>query len=121
MTLLDDVNIFASGPSEVRTGSIERETQRRSFPGVDGELVLDLGRRSRRIYQRGRLHASTAAGVRDLIDQIESFMDGETHTLVDNHGTSIPDVIVERFEPTTPIHRSRGFWCDYEIVYRQLV
>ena len=121
MTSLDEQNLFASGPSEVRTGSIERETQRRGFAGVDGELVLDFGKRSRRVHQRGRLHASTAAGVYDLIAQIESFMDGGTHALVDNHSVSFPDVIVERFEPSMPVRRGRGFWCDYEIVYRQLI
>ena len=70
--------------------------------------------------QKGRLHASSAADVLALISQIEAFVDGQAHTLVDNHGQTHDGVIVERIDPKTPVKRGRGFWCDYEISYRQL-
>jgi hypothetical protein len=113
-------NLFASGPHEFRFGAWERATQRRSFAGVDGELVLDLGRRSRAIHQTGRLEGVSAAAVAAQIDAINACCDGAAHTLVDNHQRQCLHVRLERFEPATPILRGRGFFCEYVIEYRQL-
>jgi hypothetical protein len=120
MSSLDEQDIFGSGPHSFRACSWERCVERRSFAGVDGELVLDMGMRSRLILQQGRLQGANAAAVQSPISQIEAFIDGGLHTLVDNHGQSYPNVLVERFEPTTPVLRGREFWCDYTITYRQL-
>ncbi len=120
MTTLDGQNLFGSGPHAVQAGPWERELQRRSFSGVDGELILDMGLRSRPIIQTGRLQAASATEVHGAISQIETFLDGKTHTLVDNHGQTYDGVILEAFEPTTPVRRGRGFWCEYKAGYRQL-
>ncbi|GAH00463.1 unnamed protein product [marine sediment metagenome] len=55
-----------------------------------------------------------------LISQIEALLDGSLHTLVDNHAQTYANVLVEHFEPTTPIRSGRGLWCEYFIRYRQL-
>ncbi len=114
-------NIFASGPHAFIFGPWERSTQRRGFAGIDGEVVLDLGMRSRRITQTGRLQANSAADLHELLDDINDLCDGEANALVDNFGQSYPRVILERFETATPLRHSRGFYCDYEIEYRQLL
>jgi hypothetical protein len=50
---------------------------------------------------------------------IEARCDGAESTLIDNHGQSLARVALVRFEPTTPVQRGRGFYCDYQVEYRQ--
>ena len=113
-------NLFASGPHAFVFGPWERSMQRRGFAGVNGEVVLDMGMRSRQITQTGRLRANSAADLHELLDDINDLCDGSAHTLVDNYGQSYQRVILEHFATTTPLQHSRGFYCDYEIKYRQL-
>jgi hypothetical protein len=120
VSTLDGNNLFGSGPHSLRPLAWQRQIERRSFPGVDGELVLDMGMRSRRIVQQGRLQADTAAARAALVAAIEQYADGLTHALVDNHGRTHSPVILESFEPTTPLQQGRGYWCDYVIHYLQL-
>ena len=120
MSSLDEQDLFGSGPHSIRTGSWERSLQRRGFAGVDGELVLDMGLRSRLISQNGRLQAVSAPTLRTLMSQIEAFVDGQLHALVDNHSHIYARVLIEHFEPTTSIRRGRRFWCEYSVRYRQL-
>ena len=113
-------DLFGSGPHDFRFGPWERSVQRRGFAGVNGELVLDLGVRSRQIFQTGRLEADSAGGLNDLLEAINAQGDGREHALVDNHGQSHPHAILERFETTTPLRRGRRFHCDYKADYREL-
>jgi hypothetical protein len=112
--------LFASGPSEIEVGAWERNLVRRSFAGVGGELVLDLGRRSRLLTQSGRLQAASAAALADLITAIEGKADEQTHTLVDACGQTYPNVILERFAPEGAIEQNRDVLCDYRLTWRQL-
>ena len=120
MSTLDGQDLFGSGPHAVQTGSWRRSLERRSFAGLDGELVLDLGMRSREIVHQGRLQAATSEDLDTLIVQIEGFIDGKFHTLVDNHARVYERVFIEHFEPTTPLQQGRAFWCEYTLRYRQL-
>ncbi len=120
MSSFDGQNLFDSGPYSIRPDAWERQLQRRGFAGLDGELVLDLGLRSRAIQQTGRLQGASASAVAALAEAIEAYQDGEPHELIDSHGRTYPSVILEEFQTTTPIKRGRGFWCDYTVSYRQL-
>jgi hypothetical protein len=120
MSSYDGENLFDSGPHAFSFGPWQRSMQSRGFAGVSGELLLDLGLRSRKIAQKGRLQAGSANALHALLDAIIARSDGAAHTLVDNHGKEYPEVILERFETTTPLQRGRGFYCDYQIEYRQL-
>ena len=119
MTTLDGLSLFASGPCRITAGSWQRATQRRGFAGLDGELMLDMGLRSREITQTGRLQAATAEELEALVAQIEEYLDGRPHTLADGQGRQFTNVVVERFEPTSP-RTGRGAWCEYTLRYRQL-
>lgn len=55
MSTLDGQDLFGSGPHRIRAGSWRRRVDRRAFPGLDGELILDMGMRSRNTLQEGRL------------------------------------------------------------------
>jgi len=120
MSLIDGQDLFGSGPHSFRELSWQRQQFRRGFAGVSGELVMDMGLRSRQVVQAGRLQAQSAGELQAVMEQIERLIDGKTHVLEDNHGRSFRRVIVEHFEPETPLARGRGFWCDYTIRYRQL-
>lgn len=120
MSTLDGQHLFDSGPHTLRPLSWQRQLERRSFAGLDGELVLDMGMRSRQIVQQGRLQAQTAEILQAQLAAIEAFQDGLTHALTDNHNVSYSKVLLESFEPATPLNRGRGFWCDYTLTYRQL-
>ena len=117
---LDGKNLFSSGPCEIRPEHWERKTIQRGFPGIDGELVLDLGLRGRTIVQEGRLQAASAVALQSLISAIRTEDDGNLHTLVDNHGQTYTQVFIEQFQLQTPLNEGRNHWCDYRLIYRQL-
>jgi len=113
-------NLFGSGPCAFRFGPWLRSMQMRAFAGPDGEAFLDLGLRSRSIVQTGRLQADAFQALQTQLDAVAARCDGTTHTLVDNHDQSHDHVLLARFEMTAPVRRGRGYYCDYEIEYRQL-
>lgn len=113
-------NAFSSGPHSIRPGSWQRSQARRGFADLDGELIIDHGLRGRTIEQTGRLTASSASALHTLIKEIEELIDGQTHTLIDNHGHVYTDVMLESFEPRTPLRKGRDYWCDYVARYLQL-
>jgi hypothetical protein len=113
-------DLFASGPHAFRFGPWQRALLRRGLAGVNGELVLDMGLRSRQIFQTGRLQADSAPALHALLEAISAFCDGQTHDLVDNCDQSHPRTLLERASASTPMRRGRGFYCQYEVEYRQL-
>ena len=120
MSTLDGVDIFGSGPHDLKTLAWERSQVRRGFAGVDGEMVVDMGARGRRIVQTGRLQAPTAAALAVIIAAAEALQDGRLHKLTDNLGRVFAHVLVEGFELAGPPKCGRGFWCDYIVNYLQL-
>ena len=120
MSSLDGQPLFDSGPHDIRPGPWQRSVQRRGFAGVDGETVLDMGMRSRTIAQDGRLTAATAGDLDTLITDIEALVDGQLHTLIDNHSRTFSRVLIEQFETSTPIRKGRDYWCEYTVLYRQM-
>ncbi len=120
MSTFDGNDLFGSGPHTFKVGSWTRQQQRRGFAGLDGELVIDHGRRSRQIVQTGRLQAASATQLAALVDAIETCSDGYAYTLVDNHSRELDNVLLEQFELSTPVRLGRAAWCDYTITYRQL-
>lgn len=117
---IDDVDLFSSGPSEIIPGSWVRKTIHRGLVGLDGEVVLDFGRRSRTIIQRGRLQAAATSGLASSITAIEVLIDAQTHTLVDSNLQTYGNLLVEEFSPQSPVTLGKNYWCDYRITYRQL-
>ncbi len=120
MSSFNGVDLFGAGPHSFSLNGWPRQQVRRSFAGIDGEAVVDMGRRSRVIDQVGRLEASTAGELETLIGQIETYADGQAYSLIDNHGLTHETVILEQFELDGPIRTGRNIWCSYKIRYRQL-
>lgn len=120
MSSLDGQAVFDSGPHNITPGGWQRSIQRRGFAGVDGEAILDMGMRSRTIRQDGRLQAAAADDLDTLITNIETFVDGQLHALIDNHSQTFSRILIEQFETSTPIRKGRNYWCEYTVLYRQL-
>ncbi len=118
MSTLDGTNVFSSGPHSVHGGPWQRELVRRGFSGIDGELIVDLGQRGRSIVQTGRLQAADMAGLFAQLSAIRVFQDGQEHTLDAGAAGPSARVVIESFKPG-PLLAGRGFFCDYEITYRQ--
>jgi len=93
---------------------------RRGLIGLDGEVILDFGKRSRTIVQRGRLQAATPIALASSITAIEILIDGQSHTLVDSNSQTYNNVLIEEFSPQSPVTLGKNYWCDYRITYRQL-
>ena len=120
MSTLNGQDLFGSGPHSIRPGSWPREQMRRGMAGLNGEVVIDMGRRSREIHQSGRLQAATAAELEAVLDAIVACHDGTACILIDNHNQTHANVMIETFAPDTPLRRGAGYWCDYTLTYRQL-
>lgn len=120
MIRLDGQELFASGPAGLLPGPQARELRQRGLAGLDGLVVVDLGRRGREITQTGRLQADTLESLQDQFAAIEAFADGNEHSLEDDLGRRFPRVLLESFQLTTPIQRGRGYFCDYRAQYREL-
>ena len=119
MIRFDGEDLFGRGVHEMTFGSWERERLVRRFAGLDGEVRIDLGRKGRRIGQKGSLAADNLRALQKKIDVVEDYLDGKDHTLIDENGQSHEHVEMVSFEWNIPLNRSDHFSADYEIEYKQ--
>jgi hypothetical protein len=119
-TTLDGQALFDEQGLEIQIGPWERTCVERAIPGLDGVLSIDLGRRSRKIRQRGTLHAIGGVEMTFRIDAIEAFSDGGTHTLVTAYGRSCANVRLDAFRELDCDVTGAGVALAYEITYTQL-
>jgi len=118
---LDGERLFGAGEVEIAVGSIRRDAVTRAMPGLDGVLSIDMGRRGREIRQRGCLRAPSRSALKVKKDAIAAYMDGETHTLVTGGGEQFSDLRIDAFEVRDQQIGGGGLYCDYEIVYSQMM
>jgi hypothetical protein len=118
---LDGQNLFDEQDLNIERGSVGRDSIKRTVPGLDGVLSIDLGGRSRRIKQKGMLRAKSRSQMDDRISAISAYIDGNTHTLVISSGEEFDNVRMDAFKVMEEKTSGIGLCCDYEIVYTQLV
>ena len=118
---LDGHVLFDEQQLEIKSDSFNRDSIETAISGLDGVLNVDMGRRSRRIQQRGSLRAKSRSQMNDRISAISAFMDGKMHTLVTACGEKFDNLRMDSF--TVDKERTDGgsMVVDYEIVYTQLV
>jgi len=119
-TTLDEQRLFDEEGLRIEAGSLGRDSIERTAAGLDGVLSIDLGRRSRKVKQRGVLRAQSRARLDERISAISSYIDGDTHALVTSNGESIGNLRMDSFKVTEDRVSGSGLCCDYEIVYTQL-
>jgi len=118
---LDAAELFASGAHEIVAGSPERLSGERTFSGLAGALIVDLGRRPRTLVQRGRLSAASAESLAQLEAAIEARVDGAVHKLIARDGTEYPYVRLERFTRRGPVEVGLRYHRAYEIAYTEFL
>ena len=118
---LDGQDLFEEQSMEIEQGSICRDSIERTTTGLNGVLSIDLGRRSRKIIQRGVLRAKSRAQMTDAIDAISGYMDGDTHTLTTNTGREFTNLRMDSFKTGKEHADGTGIVIDYEIIYTQLI
>ena len=117
---LDGEDIFSSDGLNIEVKSAKRASVERSAAGLNGVLSIDLGSRSRKIRQTGKLRAASVAALNEMIATVESYMDGGTHTLVGLDGSEFCDLRLDEFRVKSKGASGGGAACEYEIIYTQL-
>jgi hypothetical protein len=100
--------------------SFAHDAMEKAVPGLDGVLSIHLGRRSRKIKQRGTLRAKSRTELHKKIDAISACMDGRAHTLMVEGGQQYGNLRMDVFRITSERISGAGVVADYEIVYKQL-
>jgi len=119
--ILDGDDLFDEQEVKIEVGSISKEAVERAVTGLDGLVSIDMGKRSRSIKQRGVITANSRTAMQQRIEAISAYIDGNTHTLVTNHGDEYRDVRVDAFRVKTERTGGNGVTVDYEILYTQMV
>jgi len=65
----------------VTFSSHPRASKRPTYPGVDGEDYLSMGRRARTVEYKASLHAGGAEAMKAFVDAIEALDDGNVHDI----------------------------------------
>lgn len=116
----DGASLFARGQHVVQPMSWRRESRDIGFAGLDGVVSMDLGRRERKLKQRGLLVSTSIAALMQLITLIGSYIDGQGYDLIDQHGVFYPQVRMDSFTLLGPVTAANQASCEYEIIYTQL-
>jgi len=112
--------LFDRQQVEIESDSLRRSSKERSIAGLDGVLSIDLGKRGRRIKQKGTLRAGNTGELLERIAAISAFMDGDTHILSISNDRELNDLRMDSFNTTRERTSSSGVTVDYEIIYLQL-
>jgi hypothetical protein len=118
---LDGQKVFDEEELKVEPGSVRQDSVERAVPGLDGVLSIDLGKRSRKVKQRGALRAKSQSQMNSRVTAISTFIDGNTHKLVISGDREFDNLRVDTFRVTDERTSGNGVVIDYEIVYTQLV
>jgi len=103
----------------IEVGGTKRDREERAVAGLDGVLSIDLGRRGRRIRQKGVLRARSEEELTKKVSAIWGFADGREHKLVAG-SEEFECVRMDSFEVKDKRQSGTGPVADYEVVYTQL-
>ena len=117
---LDSQAVFDQQQLEIEAGSFTRDSIERAVPGLDGMLTIDMGRRGRKVKQKGTLRAKSRTHLNERIAAVSSYMDGDTHTLVTDDGRQFENLRMDSFAVKDERVDGAGIVVNYEITYTQL-
>jgi hypothetical protein len=119
MLAMLDGKLFFEQSIEIEAGGFKRDFIERSVAGLDGQASIDLGRRGRKVIQRGQLRAVSREQLRQKAAEILEFLDGREHTLEFGQ-ERYENLRLDSFKLTEEGVSGGGVTADYEIVYMQL-
>ena len=117
---LDGNAVFGNGDHTIKPTSWGRESVQRGFAGLNGVLSIDMGQRERTLEQRGTLSADSLLSLRALQEDITTYIDGQSHELVDQEGLSYSNVLMDSFVLLGQLSLANRVSCEYKIIYTQL-
>jgi hypothetical protein len=117
---LDGQKVFDEEELKVEPSSVCQDSVERAVPGLDGVLSIDLGKRSRKVKQRGVLRAKSQSQMNNRVTAISTFIDGNTHKLVISGDGEFDNLRMDTFRVIDERTSGNGVVIDYEIVYTQL-
>ena len=120
-TTLDEQILFDEQTLEINADSFSRDSIKRTVPGLNGVLSIDLGLRGRKVKQTGTLRAKSRTQLDERINKITAFIDGDTHTLITSSGREFENLRMDSFKTAAEHTDGTGIITDYEITYTQLV
>ncbi len=111
--------LFDSGPHHFLVHGLAQRHEVHDRPGSDGAALTSLGATPRHIEQRGTLLADHLSAMEQQRQAIESLLDGQTYTLIDEADRQFEQVMMTKFEPG-PVRRvGLRLAMDYRIDYVQ--
>lgn len=117
---LDGQSLFDEQQLEVELDGPGRDFVLRAVPGLDGTLSIDLGKRSRKIRQKGVLRAKSRSQMDDRLTAISQRLDGHIHTLATSSSRQFENLRMDTFKVVSERTDASGIVVDYEITYTQL-
>jgi hypothetical protein len=115
---LDDI-FFDEENFLLAVKTFKRSIVQRTAAGLDGQLAVDTGLRSRKLVQTGQLRAKSQTELQRQIDSINSLIDGQLHTLKCPNGRVFENLLIETFETETILKGGAYVSCEYRITYVQ--
>ena len=119
--MLDDEVIFNEETFVLEIKSPQRSIIQRSAAGLDGQVSIDLGLRSRKLVQRGELRAKSKTELQKRIDEISELLDGDAHILRCPDGKIFENLLIEDFHNGSFVSGGANISCQYDIAYIQQV
>jgi len=119
MVRLDEIVLF-EGSEEIEVEGVRRATVERSTAGLDGVVSIDLGKRGRKIKQKGELRAASREQMKKRMEQILAFLDGKSHKLQTLNGEVFEDIRMDSFKAADEKQSGAGVVVEYEVEYTQL-
>jgi hypothetical protein len=117
---LDGKQLFNNGDHTLQVESWGREALEKRFAGVDGVVSVDLGRRGRKLKQRGWLTAASKAALKKKCEKISAYINGQAYELVDANDTVYTKVRMDSFQLISELCAASPVRCEYEVTYTQL-
>ncbi|PKL46808.1 MAG: hypothetical protein CVV39_06665 [Planctomycetes bacterium HGW-Planctomycetes-1] len=116
---LDDKIFFSETVFALEVKSPQRDIIQRSAAGLDGQINIDLGFRTRKIVQKGELRARNNAELQKQIDEINGLIDGRLHILKCPDGRVFENLLLDEFQTNSFITGGAHICCQYKITYTQ--
>jgi hypothetical protein len=117
--VLDDKIFFSETIFALEVKSPQRDIIQRSAAGLDGQINIDLGFRTRKIVQKGELRARNQAELGQQINTVNELIDGKLHTLKCPDGRIFENLLIDEFQTGSSITGGAHTCCQYKLIYTQ--
>jgi len=117
--VLDDKIFFPETIFALEVESPQRNIIQKSAAGLDGQVNIDLGFRTRKLVQKGELRARNQAELGKQIDEINELIDGKLHILGSPDGRIFENLLIDEFQTGSSITGGAHTCCQYKITYIQ--